>query len=208
MKHKNNDLRGFTIVEVVLVLAVAGLIFGMVFVAFPALRASAKDTDRRADVLEFIGNLKKFQTNNSRGALPGSADENKKLTKNGYLAIISGTSAVSARSQSEAEKKKNDLAWLGFYRDYFNQDFQDPDGVPYNLAVMLCKQTSIGQQCDQNVGPTPLKLLYNNSFADNKYTIRIVESAVCSGDKAVLSANQRRVAVLYKLERGIYCENS
>ena len=42
---KNN--RGFTIIEVVLVLAIAGLIFLMVFLALPALQRSQRDTLRK-----------------------------------------------------------------------------------------------------------------------------------------------------------------
>lgn len=36
-KNQNSTKKGFTIIEVVLVLAVAGLIFLMVFLALPAL---------------------------------------------------------------------------------------------------------------------------------------------------------------------------
>ena len=39
--------RGFTIIEVVLVLAIAALIFLMVFVALPALQASQRDSARK-----------------------------------------------------------------------------------------------------------------------------------------------------------------
>lgn len=41
--------RGFTVIEIVLVLAIAGLVFAMVFIAFPALRRSRRDTQRRDD---------------------------------------------------------------------------------------------------------------------------------------------------------------
>lgn len=61
--------RGFTIVEVALVLAVAGLIFIMVFLAVPALRASERDTERREDIAFLLDSIKKYQTNN-RGTLP------------------------------------------------------------------------------------------------------------------------------------------
>ena len=47
-KHKqNNNKYGFTIIEVVLVLAVAGLIFLMVFIALPTLQRSQRDTQRK-----------------------------------------------------------------------------------------------------------------------------------------------------------------
>ena len=42
--------RGFTIIEVVLVLAVAGLIFLMIFLALPALQRSQRDTQRKREI--------------------------------------------------------------------------------------------------------------------------------------------------------------
>ena len=40
--------KGFTIIEVVLVLAIAGLIFLMVFIALPALQRTQRNTQRAA----------------------------------------------------------------------------------------------------------------------------------------------------------------
>ena len=48
-KKLSTTKKGFTIIEVVLVLAIAGLIFLMVFVALPALQRSQRDTQRRDD---------------------------------------------------------------------------------------------------------------------------------------------------------------
>ena len=65
---KNNikSKRGFTIIEVVLVLAIAGLIFLMVFIALPALQRSQRDTQRRDDIARFVSQLAQYQTNNNR----------------------------------------------------------------------------------------------------------------------------------------------
>ena len=60
LKNKN----GFTIIEVVLVLAIAGLIFLMVFVALPALQRSQRDTARKNDVSMVIDAIKRWQSNN------------------------------------------------------------------------------------------------------------------------------------------------
>lgn len=49
-KNQNLTKKGFTIIEVVLVLAIAGLIFLMVFLALPALQRSQRDTQRKQDV--------------------------------------------------------------------------------------------------------------------------------------------------------------
>lgn len=40
---------GFTVIEIVLVLAIAGLVFAMAIVAFPALQRNQRDTQRRND---------------------------------------------------------------------------------------------------------------------------------------------------------------
>ena len=68
---KNNlkSKEGFTIIEVVLVLAIAGLIFLMVFIAFPSLQRGQRDTQRRNDMSRFLSQLSQYQTNN-RGQVP------------------------------------------------------------------------------------------------------------------------------------------
>lgn len=65
--------KGFTIIEVVLVLAIAGLIFLMVFIALPALQRSQADTARRQDVGKLTSEITTYQTNN-RGAVPDFAN--------------------------------------------------------------------------------------------------------------------------------------
>lgn len=72
VQQKNKE-KGFTIIEVVLVLAIAGLIFLMVFIALPALQRSQRDTQRRDDVSRFVSQLTSYSTNN-RGALPTEAN--------------------------------------------------------------------------------------------------------------------------------------
>lgn len=49
MGIETND-RGFTIIEVVLVLAIAGLIFLTVFLALPALQTAQRDNQRKSDI--------------------------------------------------------------------------------------------------------------------------------------------------------------
>lgn len=61
--------RGFTIIEVVLVLAIAALIFLIVFLAVPALQRNQRDTQRRSDVGRLVAQTQNYQSNR-RGALP------------------------------------------------------------------------------------------------------------------------------------------
>lgn len=55
---------GFTIIEVVLVLAIAGLIFLMVFLALPTLQRSQRDTQRKQVISKIAAILEESRTNN------------------------------------------------------------------------------------------------------------------------------------------------
>lgn len=61
--------KGFTIIEVVLVLAIAGLIFLMVFIALPALQRNQRDTARKSDVASVASGVVSY-TGNNRGVFP------------------------------------------------------------------------------------------------------------------------------------------
>jgi len=67
-----NKTKGFTIIEVVLVLAIAGLIFLVVFLALPALQRGQRDTQRKNDLGKFMSQVTAYQSNN-QGALPADA---------------------------------------------------------------------------------------------------------------------------------------
>lgn len=63
VQQKNKE-KGFTIIEVVLVLAIAALIFLMVFIALPALQRSQRDTQRKNDMSRLETAVQNFQSNN------------------------------------------------------------------------------------------------------------------------------------------------
>lgn len=65
--------KGFTIIEVVLVLAIAGLIFLMVFIALPALQRGQRDTQRQNDMSRLQTAVTNF-TSANRGSLPPGSD--------------------------------------------------------------------------------------------------------------------------------------
>lgn len=70
--NKQQKKEGFTIIEVVLVLAIAGLIFLIVFLAVPALQRSQRDTQRRNDSARFLSQISNYQANN-KGSVPTAA---------------------------------------------------------------------------------------------------------------------------------------
>ncbi len=109
--NKNNK-KGFTIIEVVLVLAIAGLIFLMVFLALPALQRSQRDTQRKNDASRLRAAVTDY-TSNNRGALPwnGAALKSDFISKyittnetttfndpstNSQYTVVSATGATNA----------------------------------------------------------------------------------------------------------------
>ena len=65
--HKNS--KGFTIIEVLIVLAIAGLIMLIVFLAVPALQRNSRNTQRKNDVAGVLGAVAEYVGNNN-GNLP------------------------------------------------------------------------------------------------------------------------------------------
>ena len=182
-KGANKSFRGFTIIEVALVLAIAGLIFLRVFIALPGLRASQRDAERRENVAMFLESVKKYQTNN-RGALP---------TGSGNITWNSAKNASSSQTGT----------WTGFYRDYLGENFMDPAGVNYTLAVVNCGVSVAETNCTGEANST------QNASFPNGYKIVVVKQATCKGSEAVATNNPRKIAVINKLEgAGVYCSNT
>jgi prepilin-type N-terminal cleavage/methylation domain-containing protein len=65
----NKRKEGFTIVEVLIVLAIAGVIMLVVFLAVPALQRNSRNTQRRADAAHMAGLINEYSANHG-GALP------------------------------------------------------------------------------------------------------------------------------------------
>ncbi|USN96453.1 MAG: type II secretion system protein [Candidatus Nomurabacteria bacterium] len=75
---------GFTIIEVVLVLAIAGLIFLMVFIALPSLQRSQRDAQRKDDLSRFLSQVSSYQSNH-RGDVPTAGSVNSFISQ--YLTV-------------------------------------------------------------------------------------------------------------------------
>lgn len=67
MNVQQKQQKGFTIIEVILVLAIAGLIFLMVFLALPALQRGQRDTQRKQDLSRVLTAVQNYQSNNKNG---------------------------------------------------------------------------------------------------------------------------------------------
>ncbi len=94
MKTKLRNQKGFTIIEVLIVLAIAGLILLIVFLAVPALQRNSRNTQRKSNVAAILGAVSEY-SNNNNGALPAAAcgTANPFNLSGGTCAAPTGTSA-------------------------------------------------------------------------------------------------------------------
>ncbi|MET1032946.1 MAG: type II secretion system protein [Candidatus Saccharimonadales bacterium] len=85
---KRNE--GFTIIEVLIVLAIAGLILLVVFLAVPALQRNSRNTQRKNEVSALLGAVNEW-TNNNSGKLPtATGTERADALANAKLSFYSG----------------------------------------------------------------------------------------------------------------------
>lgn len=85
---------GFTIIEVLIVLAIAGLILLVVFLAVPALNRSSRNTTIKNDASALAGGISEYASNND-GQLPAS------------LAQSGATVTIGATGTNQSEAKVN-----------------------------------------------------------------------------------------------------
>lgn len=95
MKSKLRNQKGFTIIEVLIVLAIAGLILLIVFLAVPALQRNSRNTTAKNDVAAALGGISEFQGANN-GSMPQSIS-----TTSGTVtyALTTGGNSTTAKVQ-------------------------------------------------------------------------------------------------------------
>jgi len=143
---------GFTIIEVVLVLAIAGLIFLMVFLALPTLQRNQRDTQRRDAVGRVASQTSQFMTNN-QGRVPYTGPT---ANENG--------------------------AWNAFRLNYLHSDsdpFIDPNGEQYILVYVGNASASVGNEAldfgaitSGGVTGMPI-MVYGNARCDGENAVHV-----------------------------------
>lgn len=198
-RTKCGNKKGFTIIETSLVLAIAGLILVMAFIALPALQRQQRDTKRKDDAMHFMQALKNYQSNN-RGNLPNSGS-------------LNGTNFVYGDGQIDDEYWdynvfSESLPWGNFYVDYLGDNFVSPSGKKYYFRVVGCAANVGSSICEKGTygyGSTGQTSAFQNSRLD----WIMYAPATCEGGKPTLSNNPRNVAMVVMLESGgDYCVNN
>ncbi len=154
--------RGFTIIEVVLVLAIAGLIFMMVFIALPSLRRAQRDTQRKNNLSSIVASMNDWYKHNSKSV----------------------TDVFGSRNSSNG--------FCTFYKRYVGDELKDPrTGEPYKVAlwnstnVTNCKngKTYNRGEFDNEVSGTRPDLGKNDAWAKMEVgDIQYNDGAICDGE--------------------------
>ncbi len=187
MTTKNK--KGFTIIEVVLVLAIAGLIFLMVFIALPALQRSQRNTQREDDLARVLTGVNQYQANNN-GKVPfgRNGDEIKNFVIR-YIDKECGSGTWDATNHTFT----GDAAC--------SNEFKDPQGKVYFMVDL--GKVGTGEGAAITPGDISAKIEKEQGFYG-------VANASCGDEgKVVLGTGERDVAVFMKLEGGaIACNDN
>lgn len=198
-----NTKKGFTIIEVVLVLAVAGLIFLMVFIALPALQRAQRNSRRRSDIARFISAVSDYQTNNS-GKVPCQSikDGNECIKSGGQLERFILTNIIADGNASNYKITPNLAQHAG--TTISNADgscveaFCDPDGAPYYMTAFtwntITAKTFAWESGDENY-----------KYASDHHEVMYALAAKCSDDeegKIEHLAGVAQISMMYILEGG------
>lgn len=124
--------KGFTIIEVVLVLAIGGLIFLMVFVALPALQRSQRNTQRRRAADEVFAAVQTYLGNNNRLPFNYGNTAASRFDTNFITRYVDSTCEYKG---IEYTSKWGDQAF-GYGFNDCRGNFTDPDGETYSILVM------------------------------------------------------------------------
>lgn len=199
---------GFTIIEVVLVLAIAGLIFLMVFIALPALQRSQRDTQRRENMTALADAVIAYQSNNN-GKLPGDGQVGSAEEGTSYIKLSNYCSGTTTTSTATAPVNGatpltgvNNSTAACLINKYLNgidttgnaeNTFTDPTGHAYALQIATL---SSGNTFSPNT----------QDYTDHKAFV--IKHARCNGEEATYSANARDFVVMLRLEgSGVYCSD-
>lgn len=141
---------GFTIIEVLIVLAIAGLILLIVFLAVPALQRNSRNTQRRNQMASYLGAVNEFVSNNN-GKMPSTAAHVTTingLSADGQITEYTGvpltgtqTAAVTVSSMQLVVNARCDTTTVG--------NTTDTGASPRSVAVRFAVENNTGAPVPQ-----------------------------------------------------------
>ncbi len=178
MQKIRNREEGFTIIEVLIVLAIAGLILLIIFLAVPALQRSSRNTQRKNDASAVAGAVANYISNNG-GSLP-TGIANDATTNTDDLCSAGGVSDAASSATACTAGTNLETAKLGIFAQ---------TGVWLDKTGQAAITTAaIGSE-------STTKVSVQSIIVDEGYACNATNTGVGS-------ANTRTAAILYVTETG------
>ena len=188
LKDKNNKMKnksGITIIEAVLVLAIAGLIFLAVFIALPALQRNRRDTQRRQDMARLQDALTRYKANNRKypwNFYPDGQYDNR------YAEGVDDYIRSRGFSQDQ------------FIADYLGDDFKDPLGDSYTISFKKSKRTT-GEEMGMASAVAKINHIFVVAYVDCEH-FKIDRSGYGYYVPRESVTNANKYAIVFGLESG------
>lgn len=135
--------QGFTIIEVMIVLAIAGLIMLIVFLAVPSLQRNGRNTQRKSDVASLLGSITEYTSNNN-GGLPTNQATATAAWKPGFYTAASVT--FLAGNNTAIGSPNVDTIYLNTGAKCSGGNFGGAGATARNVAVVYTIETQAGTQ--------------------------------------------------------------
>lgn len=137
---QNSKKSGFTIIEVVLVLAIAGLIFLMVFIALPALQRNQRDTQRKADMGRLSTAIVSY-TGANRGVLPVS-DTDWTTFETSYLTPTTSETFIDPAGATSAQTGAKTYVLTALSTSPLTSTYATTQNIIYYSPSFTCGTTN------------------------------------------------------------------
>ena len=152
MSRQELKQKGFTIIEVVLVLAIAALIFLMVFIALPALNRNARDQSRKTVQGKVVSAIGTYATNHRNQQYTNVTDLAPYLdvtqpgSAGNTLDNVDGYTLEGATSFSAQDITQDKITLIKGSKCNTNGDGV-VDGSSRNVAVLIRKENADAIVC-------------------------------------------------------------
>jgi type II secretory pathway pseudopilin PulG len=176
---------------VVLVLAIAGLIFLMVFIALPALQRSQRNTQREDDLARFITASNDYQTNNNGKTPFESGNDWSKLVKFTKKYIDDKCTFNETNANSSKDAINNCAA-----------QFTDPDGEVYEWDVYGFKDGTRAGDKASTTEDVSIPTAMDVDTVDHK--LYVTTNSTCGVEEASYKYDPgvRNFSITYNMEGG------
>ena len=112
INKRDRQESGFTIVEVMIVLAIAGLILAIVFIAVPALQRNSRDAQRKADISGLQSAVATYVGNNN-GSVPTTTAQLAQAVESIDFSFYNTTTATITAATTSAACATANGTWSG-----------------------------------------------------------------------------------------------